>query len=50
MMFVCICVCVVQWDDVEDKSTVLLIGAGTIGGLWVTSSVVGAVNGLPVVS
>lgn len=36
-----------KWDDVEDKSSVLLIGAGAIALLWVTTSVVNAVNGLP---
>lgn len=44
------CACMLQWDDVEDKSTVLLIGGGAIAALWVTSSVVNAVNGLPLVS
>jgi hypothetical protein len=39
----------VQWDATENKSTVFLYGGGVIVGLWATSSLVGAINGIPLV-
>ncbi|XP_050387680.1 protein CURVATURE THYLAKOID 1A, chloroplastic [Argentina anserina] len=36
-----------KWDAVENKSTVLLYGGGAIVAVWLSSTVVGAVNSVP---
>merc|ERR1719231_1495163 len=36
-----------QWDKVENKGNALLIGGGGIFALWLTSTVVGAINSVP---
>ncbi|GMH42518.1 hypothetical protein BSKO_10437 [Bryopsis sp. KO-2023] len=36
-----------KWDAVDDKSTIALYTGGAVALLWVTSSLVNAVNGLP---
>ncbi|KAL2490295.1 Protein CURVATURE THYLAKOID 1A [Abeliophyllum distichum] len=36
-----------KWDAVENKSTVLIYGGGAIVGIWLASTVVGAVNSVP---
>jgi hypothetical protein len=41
--------CCMQWDAVENKSTVLTYAGGAIVGVWFSSVVVGAVNNLPLV-
>ena len=40
----------VQWDRVENKTTVLVYAGGSIIALWLSSSIVGAVNAVPLVS
>lgn len=39
----------VQWDKIEDKSSVAVYGVGAVTVLWLSSSLVTAINGLPVV-
>ncbi|KAK4344948.1 hypothetical protein RND71_035124 [Anisodus tanguticus] len=39
----------ILWNAVEDKSTVLLYGGGTIIAIWLSSIVVGAINSVPLV-
>ncbi|KAJ4950949.1 hypothetical protein NE237_027781 [Protea cynaroides] len=36
-----------KWDAVENKSTVLLYGGGAIVAVWLSSTVVGAINSVP---
>ncbi|KAL3829717.1 hypothetical protein ACJIZ3_018519 [Penstemon smallii] len=36
-----------KWDGVENKSTVLLYGGGAIVAVWLASTVVGAINSVP---
>ncbi|CAI5980011.1 unnamed protein product [Closterium sp. NIES-64] len=36
-----------KWDTVDDKSTVLLYGGGAIVALWLSSTIVSAVNSIP---
>lgn len=36
-----------KWDSIEDKGTLALYAGGALALLWVTSSLVNAVNGLP---
>ncbi|KAK9910257.1 hypothetical protein M0R45_034225 [Rubus argutus] len=36
-----------KWDAVENKSTVLLYGGGAIVAVWLSSTIVGAVNSVP---
>ncbi|KAK4476604.1 hypothetical protein RD792_015781 [Penstemon davidsonii] len=36
-----------KWDAVENKSTVLLYGGGSIVAVWLASIVVGAINSVP---
>lgn len=36
-----------KWDAVENKSTVLLYGGGAIVAIWLSSTVVGAINSVP---
>lgn len=38
-----------KWDAIEDKTSIVLYGTGAIALLWIVSSVVNAVNGLPLV-
>jgi len=40
----------VQWDRVENKTAVVIYGAGALTLLWFSSTIVGAVNNVPVVS
>ncbi len=39
-----------QWDRVENKTTVVLYGAGALVALWFSSTLVTALNSIPVVS
>ena len=39
-----------QWDAVENKSTVAVYGAGAIAAVWFSSTIVGAINAVPLVS
>ncbi len=39
-----------QWDRVENKTAVVIYGAGALTLLWFSSTIVGAVNNVPVVS
>ncbi|KAL8114080.1 protein CURVATURE THYLAKOID 1A, chloroplastic [Apium graveolens] len=36
-----------KWDAVENKSTVLLYGGGAIVGVWLSATLVGAINSIP---
>ncbi|CAN0884619.1 Protein CURVATURE THYLAKOID 1A, chloroplastic [Linum grandiflorum] len=36
-----------KWDALENKSTVLLYGGGAIVAVWLSSTVVGAINSVP---
>jgi hypothetical protein len=38
-----------QWDGVEDKTSVAVYAAGTVVLLWLSSSLVGAINNVPLV-
>lgn len=38
-----------QWDAVENKTAVVVYGAGAVTLLWFSSTIVGAVNNLPLV-
>lgn len=38
-----------QWDAVEDKTSVFVYGAGAVTLLWLSSTLVGAINHVPVV-
>eukprot|EP00793_Prasinoderma_coloniale_P007020 PRCOL_00001852-RA len=38
-----------KWDKTEDKSTVALYAGGAVIALWVSSSIVGSINSLPLV-
>lgn len=38
-----------QWDAVENKSTVIVYGGGAIVAVWLSSIVVGAINSVPLV-
>lgn len=40
----------VQWDGLENKSTVLVYGGGAIVAVWLSSIVVGAINSVPLVN
>ncbi|XP_042504458.1 protein CURVATURE THYLAKOID 1A, chloroplastic-like [Macadamia integrifolia] len=37
----------VKWDALENKSTVILYGSGAIVAVWLSSTVVGAINSIP---
>jgi CAAD domains of cyanobacterial aminoacyl-tRNA synthetase len=39
-----------QWDAVENKTSVVIYGVGAIVILWLSSTIVGAVNNVPLVS
>lgn len=39
-----------QWDKVENKTSVIVYGAGGIVVLWLASTIVGALNNIPLVS
>lgn len=47
------CVCCLppgsQWDKVENKTSVVVYGAGGIVVLWLASTIVGALNNIPLV-
>ncbi|CAI5535135.1 unnamed protein product [Closterium sp. Naga37s-1] len=36
-----------KWDAVEDKSTVVIYGGGALVALWLSSTIVSAVNSIP---
>ncbi|KAK9207272.1 hypothetical protein WN943_017557 [Citrus x changshan-huyou] len=36
-----------KWDAIENKSTVLLYGGGAIVAVWLSSTIVGAINSVP---
>ncbi|NBH36895.1 hypothetical protein D3Z58_26240 [Clostridiaceae bacterium] len=36
-----------KWDAVENKTTVIIYGGGAVVGVWLASTVVGAVNSVP---
>nr|GMD61919.1 protein CURVATURE THYLAKOID 1A, chloroplastic-like [Ipomoea batatas] len=38
-----------KWDALENKSTVLLYGGGAIVAVWLASTLVGAINSVPLV-
>jgi hypothetical protein len=40
---------VLQWDNVEDKTSVVVYGVGALVVLWLSTSLVSAINGLPLV-
>uniref|UniRef100_A0A0D6R5M9 Cyanobacterial aminoacyl-tRNA synthetase CAAD domain-containing protein n=1 Tax=Araucaria cunninghamii TaxID=56994 RepID=A0A0D6R5M9_ARACU len=36
-----------KWDSIENKSTIFLYGGGSLAALWVSSTVVSAINSVP---
>ncbi|EFJ15053.1 hypothetical protein SELMODRAFT_49217, partial [Selaginella moellendorffii] len=36
-----------QWESVENKSTVLVYGGGALVTLWFSATIVGAINSVP---
>ena len=38
-----------QWDSIEDKTSVVVYGGGALTLLWLSSTLVGAINNVPVV-
>ena len=44
------CPALLQWDKVENKTSVVVYGAGSVVTLWLASTIVGALNGIPLVS
>lgn len=38
-----------QWDNVEDKTSVVVYGVGAVVVLWLSTSLVSAINSLPLV-
>lgn len=38
-----------QWDKVENKTTVAIYAGGSVVALWLSSTIVGAVNAVPLV-
>lgn len=38
-----------QWEGVEDKTSVLVYAGGAVAVLWLSSSLVGAINNVPLV-
>ena len=36
-----------QWEKVENKTSVIVYGAGSIVALWLASTVIGALNSIP---
>lgn len=38
-----------QWDKVENKTSVIVYGAGGIVVLWLAATIVGALNNIPLV-
>ncbi len=39
----------VQWESTENKTSVVLYGVGALVVVWLTSTIVGAVNNVPLV-
>lgn len=39
----------VQWDQVDNKTGVIVYGSGAIIALWLASTIVGALNNIPLV-
>lgn len=44
------CWVILQWDNVDDKTTFGIYAGGALLTLWIASSVVGAFNSIPLVS
>lgn len=42
--------CLFQWDGVENKTTVAIYGGGALVAIWLSSTIVGAINSVPLVS
>ncbi|KAF7826128.1 protein CURVATURE THYLAKOID 1A, chloroplastic-like [Senna tora] len=36
-----------QWDAVENKSTVIIYGGGALVAVWLSATLVGAINSVP---
>ncbi|KAG0456164.1 hypothetical protein HPP92_023952 [Vanilla planifolia] len=36
-----------KWDSIENKSTVFLYGGGAVVGIWLSSTLIGAINSVP---
>ena len=41
------CGCGWQWDETENKSQVFVYGGAAVVGLWLSSTIVGAINSIP---
>ena len=41
--------CPMQWDRVENKTSVAVYAGGAVVALWLSSTIVGAVNAVPLV-
>lgn len=39
-----------QWENTDNKTSVVLYGVGALVALWFSSTIVGAVNSVPLVS
>ena len=42
-------ICGLQWDKVENKTSVAVYAGGAVVALWLSSTIVGAVNAVPLV-
>ena len=42
--------CSWQWDSIENKTSVAIYGGGALLALWLSSTIVSAVNSVPLVS
>lgn len=38
-----------QWDSIENKTSVVIYGGGALLALWLSSSIISAVNSVPLV-
>ncbi|XP_076952631.1 protein CURVATURE THYLAKOID 1A, chloroplastic-like [Bidens hawaiensis] len=38
-----------KWDAIENKPTVVIYGGGAVLGIWLSSTIVEAINGVPVI-
>lgn len=43
------CPCALQWDAIENKSGVAVYAGGAVVLLWFSSTIIGAINNVPVV-
>ena len=41
---------IVQWDAIEDKPTAIVYATGAIAAVWLSSTLVSAINSVPLVS